>query len=201
MLCFMNGDIPRSQVHSYSFCLSIGLQTVCWWKLESFLFHSSLVSCRKSESNSYSLQSAWNHSTQDSNRHFLFQCYNWRENRKWNDYTRRSMSWCDWIPVPLYASPSWKVVQWSIIWPRIGFTKYNRLVATGGSSTNKEILQILSDIFQIPVFTIDCKDSAAIGAAIRAYRGYLCQETHQNVRMMIRVDDRFHLMRYSNEKE
>ena len=65
-------------------------------------------------------------------------------------------------------------------------------MATGGSSTNKEILQILSDIFQIPVFTIDCKDSAAIGAAIRAYRGYLCQETHQNVRMMIRVDDRFH---------
>ena len=87
------------------------------------------------------------------------------------------------------------------MWPRIGFTKYNRLVATGGSSTNKEILQILSDIFQIPVFTIDCKDSAAIGAAIRGYRGYLCQETHQHVRMIIRVDDRFHLMRYSNEKE
>ena len=74
-------------------------------------------------------------------------------------------------------------------------------MATGGSSTNLEILQILSDIFQIPVFTIDCKDSAAVGAAIRGYRGYLCQETHQHVRVIIGVYDRFRLLRYFNGRE
>ena len=49
-------------------------------------------------------------------------------------------------------------------------SKYRRVVATGGSSTNPVILQILADVFQAPVYTIDCKDSACMGAAIRAYQ-------------------------------
>lgn len=46
-------------------------------------------------------------------------------------------------------------------------------MATGGSSTNRVILQILADVFQAPVYTIDCKDSACMGAAIRAYQSHV----------------------------
>lgn len=48
-------------------------------------------------------------------------------------------------------------------------------MATGGSSTNPVILQVLADVFQAPVYTLDCKDSACVGAAIRAYHGHLCK--------------------------
>ena len=37
------------------------------------------------------------------------------------------------------------------------------------------ILQVLADVFQAPVYTLDCKDSACVGAAIRAYHGHLCK--------------------------
>ena len=44
-----------------------------------------------------------------------------------------------------------------------------RILVTGGASVNECILQILSDVFNAPVFTQeDTQNSAALGAAFRA---------------------------------
>uniref|UniRef100_A0A8C2IFZ6 Xylulose kinase n=1 Tax=Cyprinus carpio TaxID=7962 RepID=A0A8C2IFZ6_CYPCA len=43
-----------------------------------------------------------------------------------------------------------------------------RVLATGGASSNKDILQVLSDVFNAPVYTIDVTDSACLGCAYRA---------------------------------
>ena len=58
---------------------------------------------------------------------------------------------------------------------RTGFNRFERLIVTGGASINHSILQIIADIFQTPVYTINVKDSASIGAGIRASIGYLKQ--------------------------
>ena len=57
---------------------------------------------------------------------------------------------------------------------------------TGGASVNHSILQIIADIFQTPVYTIDVKDSASIGAGIRAYIGYL-----QHTKSDLSIEDFF----------
>ncbi|KAL3040328.1 hypothetical protein OYC64_011374 [Pagothenia borchgrevinki] len=46
-----------------------------------------------------------------------------------------------------------------------------RVLATGGASSNKEILQVLSDVFNAPVFTLDVSNSACLGSAYRALHG------------------------------
>ncbi|XP_064410121.1 xylulose kinase [Latimeria chalumnae] len=46
-----------------------------------------------------------------------------------------------------------------------------RVLATGGASCNKEILQVLSDVFNAPVYTIDTANSACLGCAYRAKHG------------------------------
>nr|XP_033787587.1 xylulose kinase isoform X1 [Geotrypetes seraphini]XP_033787588.1 xylulose kinase isoform X1 [Geotrypetes seraphini] len=46
-----------------------------------------------------------------------------------------------------------------------------RILATGGASSNKEILQVLSDVFSAPVYTIDTTNSACLGCAYRAIHG------------------------------
>uniref|UniRef100_A0A8D3CDF3 Xylulose kinase n=1 Tax=Scophthalmus maximus TaxID=52904 RepID=A0A8D3CDF3_SCOMX len=51
---------------------------------------------------------------------------------------------------------------------RLGFSA---MVATGGASSNKEILQVLSDVFNTPVFTMDLSNSACLGSAYRAVHG------------------------------
>ncbi|XP_066540187.1 xylulose kinase isoform X2 [Hoplias malabaricus] len=43
-----------------------------------------------------------------------------------------------------------------------------RVLATGGASSNKDILQVLSDVFNAPVYTIDVANSACLGSAYRA---------------------------------
>ncbi|ETE64798.1 hypothetical protein L345_09432, partial [Ophiophagus hannah] len=43
-----------------------------------------------------------------------------------------------------------------------------KILATGGASYNKAILQILSDVFSVPVYTIDTANSACLGSAYRA---------------------------------
>ncbi|KAM6900745.1 xylulose kinase [Xenentodon cancila] len=48
-----------------------------------------------------------------------------------------------------------------------------RVLATGGASSNKEILQVLSDVFNAPVYTMDLADSACLGSAYRALHGLL----------------------------
>ncbi|XP_029444278.1 xylulose kinase isoform X2 [Rhinatrema bivittatum] len=47
----------------------------------------------------------------------------------------------------------------------------SRILATGGASNNKEILQVLSDVFSAPVYTIDTTNSACLGCAYRAIHG------------------------------
>lgn len=44
----------------------------------------------------------------------------------------------------------------------------SRIIATGGASTNKTILQVLSDVFNSPVYTSEVANSAVLGAAYQA---------------------------------
>lgn len=50
------------------------------------------------------------------------------------------------------------------------------ILATGGGSKNKPILQVLSNVFGVPVFTGEVSKSAALGAAYRALHGWICHE-------------------------
>ncbi|XP_037747070.1 xylulose kinase isoform X2 [Chelonia mydas] len=50
-----------------------------------------------------------------------------------------------------------------------------RILATGGASYNKEILQVLSDVFSAPVYTIDTANSACLGCAYRAIHGLVAE--------------------------
>ncbi|XP_039859802.1 xylulose kinase isoform X1 [Simochromis diagramma] len=50
-----------------------------------------------------------------------------------------------------------------------------RVLATGGASSNKEILQVLSDVFNAPVYTIDLSDSTCLGSAYRALHGLVAE--------------------------
>jgi xylulokinase len=44
-----------------------------------------------------------------------------------------------------------------------------RIVATGGAATNRAILQVMSNVFGVDVYRLDVGNSAALGAALRAY--------------------------------
>ncbi|XP_031759728.1 xylulose kinase isoform X2 [Xenopus tropicalis] len=46
-----------------------------------------------------------------------------------------------------------------------------RILATGGASSNQDILQVLSDVFNAPVYTIATANSACLGAAYQAAHG------------------------------
>ncbi|CAL1526059.1 unnamed protein product [Lymnaea stagnalis] len=48
-----------------------------------------------------------------------------------------------------------------------------RVIATGGGSKNKEILQVLADVFNSPVYVKDVPNSASLGCALRAKHTYL----------------------------
>ncbi|XP_059182925.1 xylulose kinase [Centropristis striata] len=50
-----------------------------------------------------------------------------------------------------------------------------RVLATGGASCNKEILQVLSDVFNAPVYTMDLSGSACLGSAYRALHGLVAE--------------------------
>ncbi|XP_043961032.1 xylulose kinase isoform X4 [Gambusia affinis] len=56
---------------------------------------------------------------------------------------------------------------------RLGYSigSGSRVLATGGASANRQILQVLSDVFDAPVYTIDLSDSACLGSAYRALHG------------------------------
>ena len=51
-----------------------------------------------------------------------------------------------------------------------------RILATGGASQNSAILQVLADVFGVEVGVTDVPDSAALGAAFRAYHGAACED-------------------------
>ncbi|XP_075308790.1 xylulose kinase isoform X1 [Odontesthes bonariensis] len=60
---------------------------------------------------------------------------------------------------------------------RLGYSiiSGSRVLATGGASANREILQVLSDVFNLPVYTIDVPNSACLGSAYRALHGVLAE--------------------------
>uniref|UniRef100_A0A671NKP4 Xylulose kinase n=1 Tax=Sinocyclocheilus anshuiensis TaxID=1608454 RepID=A0A671NKP4_9TELE len=62
---------------------------------------------------------------------------------------------------------------------KLGY-KISELLATGGASSNKDILQVLSDVFSAPVYIIDVTNSACLGCAYRAVHGASFTETLRN---------------------
>jgi len=54
-----------------------------------------------------------------------------------------------------------------------GGVRATTLWATGGASTNPKILQIIADIFGVPVYTHTQPNSACLGAAYRALHGWI----------------------------
>ncbi|NXT02166.1 XYLB kinase, partial [Jacana jacana] len=61
-----------------------------------------------------------------------------------------------------------------------------RILATGGASHNKNILQVLSDVFNAPVYTIDTANSACLGSAYRAIHG-LVAETNVSLADVVKL--------------
>ena len=49
-----------------------------------------------------------------------------------------------------------------------GVNEVSRLIITGGASENPAILQIIADVFGVEILSISQKDSASVGAALRA---------------------------------
>jgi len=45
----------------------------------------------------------------------------------------------------------------------------DRVIATGGASVNRAILQVMANVFGVDVDRLDVENSAALGAALRAY--------------------------------
>jgi xylulokinase len=72
---------------------------------------------------------------------------------------------------------------------QLGYTidAKTRIIATGGASNNNTILQILSDVFNAPVYTQEAANSAVLGAAYQAKRGLVqskcsdCVDSFQSV--------------------
>ena len=60
---------------------------------------------------------------------------------------------------------------------RLGLsTSPTRIVATGGGSTSKVMMQVLADVFNAQVLVADTSDAAAVGAALRAEHGLACRK-------------------------
>ena len=53
----------------------------------------------------------------------------------------------------------------------LGLNAPKRIIATGGGSANSAILQVLADVFGVPVYVAAQTDSASLGAAVRALHG------------------------------
>ena len=55
------------------------------------------------------------------------------------------------------------------------------ILATGGASVNKSLLQIMADVFGTPVHTCKQPNSASLGAAFRALHGWHCRHAQRFV--------------------
>jgi xylulokinase len=54
-------------------------------------------------------------------------------------------------------------------WTTPGGRRLRRIRATGGASANREILQVMADVFGADVYQLEVGNSAALGAALRAW--------------------------------
>ncbi|XP_069674965.1 xylulose kinase [Periplaneta americana] len=61
----------------------------------------------------------------------------------------------------------------------LGFSsnKDTRILATGGASNNPAILQVLADVFNSPVYTLEAANSAMLGSAYQAKHGMIHGDT------------------------
>ncbi|KAJ8307079.1 hypothetical protein KUTeg_015163 [Tegillarca granosa] len=57
-----------------------------------------------------------------------------------------------------------------------------RIIATGGASINKSILQVMSDVFNAPVYITDVANSASLGGCYRAKHGLTGQKFEEVVK-------------------
>lgn len=48
----------------------------------------------------------------------------------------------------------------------------DRIIATGGAAVNRSILQVMANVFGVEVYRLDVENSAALGAALRAYHAH-----------------------------
>lgn len=51
----------------------------------------------------------------------------------------------------------------------VSVTPIDRIIATGGAAVNRSILQVMANVFGVEVYRLDVENSAALGAALRAY--------------------------------
>jgi len=59
----------------------------------------------------------------------------------------------------------------------IGISKIERVFITGGASSNPYIVQVIADVFGVNVYVAETANSASLGAAYRAFHGWL---SHKN---------------------
>jgi xylulokinase len=72
------------------------------------------------------------------------------------------------------------------------FGANTRILATGGASANKSILQVMADVFNAPVYTQKTTEAALLGAAYRAkYALYLAKHeaAHKNGHANAEIDN------------
>jgi xylulokinase len=51
----------------------------------------------------------------------------------------------------------------------VGAVPMRKIIATGGAAVNRAILQVMANVFGVDVYRLDVENSAALGAALRAY--------------------------------
>ena len=51
----------------------------------------------------------------------------------------------------------------------LSLARIDRVIATGGAAVNRAILQVMANVFNADVDRLDVENSAALGAALRAY--------------------------------
>lgn len=70
-----------------------------------------------------------------------------------------------------------------LVLEKFGIKNIERVIVTGGSSKSFGFLQIISDVFNCEIYKLDNSETAALGAALRAYHGYFCQKNKKAVKM------------------
>lgn len=72
---------------------------------------------------------------------------------------------------------------------RLGIKASRNLIVAGGASENTSIVQVLSDVFGVPVVTVSQSDAASLGAAYRAKHGVMCAEASDDENTKTDEDD------------
>ncbi|KAJ3295824.1 hypothetical protein HDU79_008351 [Rhizoclosmatium sp. JEL0117] len=67
----------------------------------------------------------------------------------------------------------------------LGVTSINRILVSGGASANDSILQVLANVFNVPVYLVDnpaiSTNAAAYGGCLRAAHGLLCADKAEKI--------------------